>query len=507
MKLKNIDIHIFKILIANKKIALNEIIKIYSESESNIKASLNRLDYFLVNFNYGYVSKKNTTYSLHLTSNKKFDKSLNSFPALSSEERINYFLIILAFEKKIKICSVAKCFDVTRNTLSSDIKTLKNKLSNYNLTLDSIPWKGLYLKGDARDIYIFSIKTILKFLVKRESNQLVYNIYENLINPTIKNYYDNHLPPNLDYEFKKLSIEILKYFHIEIDLYGVNTLKAIFIFLTLNENHNAVFKNSLIFLEKFKEIEETYTKTLNKLLTSRLLDNNKVMLNNIEFIVISLILLQKKILFLKVKKNTPPIIADIENLFNLKFNILDKVEFLTLLDISKFNYEYDIYNYHKIPKEKFKFPELLVDVLKEFSIKHNYKILPQDFYILAHFLYNLIFNTYLKILVNKKILILDYSNNNWIGTNIKSKLSKNFKFKNIDILSIYMLDFFSTKVLESYDFIIYSLYSDTSTIPPSLVLLKDKLIILDYLDYFEASYLVNKLLFNRYLNNKKAKHI
>lgn len=58
MKLKNIDIHIFKILIANKKIALNEIIKIYSESESNIKASLNRLDYFLVNFNYGYVSKK-----------------------------------------------------------------------------------------------------------------------------------------------------------------------------------------------------------------------------------------------------------------------------------------------------------------------------------------------------------------------------------------------------------------------------------------------------------------
>lgn len=165
------------------------------------------------------------------------------------------------------------------------------------MTLDSIPWKGLYLKGDARDIYIFSIKTILKFLVKRESNQLVYNIYENLINPTIKNYYDNHLPPNLDYEFKKLSIEILKYFHIEIDLYGVNTLKAIFIFLTLNENHNAVFKNSLIFLKKFKEIEETYTKTLSKLLTSRLLDNNKVMLNNIEFIVISLILLQKKFYF------------------------------------------------------------------------------------------------------------------------------------------------------------------------------------------------------------------
>ncbi|MGL5662585.1 MAG: hypothetical protein ACRCW8_02240, partial [Cetobacterium sp.] len=104
----------------------------------------------------------------------------------------------------------------------------------------------------------------------------------------------------------------------------------------------------------------------------------------------------------------------------------------------------------------------------------------------------------------KKILILDYSNNNWIGSNIKTKLSKNFKFKNIDILSIYMLDFFSTNVLESYDFIIYSFYSDTTTLPTNLVPLKDKLIILDYLDYFEASYLVNKILFNRYLDRKKS---
>ncbi|MGL5657523.1 MAG: hypothetical protein ACRDDK_00420 [Cetobacterium sp.] len=505
MKLKNIDIHIFKILIANKKITLNEIVKIYSESEVNIKTSLNRLNNFLVSFNYGHISKKDTVYSLHLISNKKPNKSLNNFPVLSSKERINYFLIILAFEKKIKLCSVAKYFDVTRNTLSSDIKTLKNKLLNYNLTLDSIPWKGLYLKGEARDIYIFSIKTILKFLVKKESNQLVYNIYENLINPTIKDYYDKHIPPNLDYEFKKLSVEILRYFHIEIDLYGANTLKAIFIFLTLNKNNNTIFKNSLVFLKNFKQIEKLYIKTLNKLLTSKLLDNNEVMLNNIDFIVISLILLQKKLLFLEVKKNTPSIIIDLEDLFNLKFSTFDKVEFLTLLDISKFNYEYDIYNYHKIPKERFKFPELLVDVLKEYSIKHHYKILPQDFYILAHFLYNLIFNTYLKILINKKILILDYSNNNWIGSNIKTKLSKNFKFKNIDILSIYMLDFFSTNVLESYDFIIYSFYSDTTTLPTNLVPLKDKLIILDYLDYFEASYLVNKILFNRYLDRKKAK--
>ena len=503
MKLKNIDIHIFKILIANKKITLREIVKIYNESETNIKISLNRLNDFLIKYNYGHISKKNTTYSLYLTPDKKFEESSNSFPALSSEERINYFLIILAFEKKIKICSVAKHFDVTRNTLSSDIKTLKKKLLNYNLTLDSIPWKGLYLKGEPRDIYIFSIKIILKFLVKKESNQLIYNIYENLINPTIKNYYNKFIPPHLDYEFKKLSIDILKHFHIEIDLYGANTLKAIFIFLTLNKNNNTLFKKSLIFIEKHEKMKKTYVKTFNKLLASKLLDNKKIILNNIDFLVISLIILQKKVLFTEVKKNTAPIITDIEKIFNLKFNTFDKVEFLTLLDISKFNYEYDIYNYHKIPKERLKFPELLVDILKEYSTKYQYKILPQDFYILAHFLYNLIFNTYLKILVNKKILILDYSNNNWIGTNIKSKLNKNFKFKNVDILSIYMLDFFSNKILESYDFIIYSLYSDTTTLPTSLAPLKEKLIILDYLDYFEASFLVNKLLFNRHLEKNK----
>lgn len=503
MKLRNIDIHIFKILLSNKEIALDEIVRIYSESEKNVKLSLNRLNNFLIQFGYGDIVKKNNFYTLNLISNNIYKKDLNTFPNLSFEERVNYLLIQLAFEKKINIIKTAKYFDVTRNTLSSDIKKFKKKLLEYNLTLESIPWKGLYLKGDYRDIYIFSIKVILKFLVKKELNSTIYNIYEKLINPAIKDYYNNFISQELDYEFSKLSVSILKHFNIEMDLYGKNTLKAIFIFLTLNKNKMSLFKKSTIFKEKFILLKEEYNKTFNELLDSNLLSDKNNLLNNIEFIVISIVILQKKCLFLEMKSSTSLLIRDVEDIFNIKFTTIDKVEFITLLDAANFNYEYDIHNYHKIPKKNFKFPELLIDILKNRTLKYKYKILPQDFYVLAHFLYNLIFNTYLKLLTDKKILILDYSNNNWISANIKSKLSNNFNFKNIDTLSVYMVDFISLDVINSYDFIIYSPYSDITNLSNKLDVLNDKLIILDYLDYFEVSYLVNKLLFNKCFSEKR----
>lgn len=497
MKLRSIDMHIFKILLSNKEIALSEIVRIYNESEKDIKLSLNKLNNFLIRFSYGDIVKKNNLYTLNLISNNMSNKTLSYFPSLSLEERLNYLLIQLAFEKKINTVKTAKYFDITRNTLSSDVKNLKNKLLEYNLTLESIPWKGLYLKGDYKDIYIFSIKVILKFLVKKELNSTIYNIYEKLINPAIIDYYNNFISKDLDYEFSKLSISILKYFDIEMDLYGKNTLKAIFIFLTLNKDNMIFFKNSNIFKEKFIILQKPYNEIYRELIDSNLLFDKDNLLNNIEFLVISIVILQKKHLFLELEKSTPSILEDLENIFKIKLTISDKVEFITLLDIAKFNYEYDIHNYHKIPKNNFKFPEFLIYILKNCTLKYGYKILTQDFYILAHFLYNLIFITYLKLLINKKILILDYSNNNWISANIKSKLNNNFNFKNIDTLSVYLLDFIASDTLEEYDFIIYSSYSDLVTHFDKLDSLKDKLIILDYLDYFEVSYLVNKLLFNK----------
>lgn len=503
MKLKSIDIHIFKILLSNKEITLTEIVGIYNESERNIKLSLNRLNNFLIKFSYGEIIKENNHYMLNLISNNISNKTLSYFPNLSFEERMNYLLIQLAFEKKINTVKIAKYFDVTRNTLSSDIKTLKNKLLQYNLTLESIPWKGLYLKGSYKDVYIFSIKIILKFLVKKELNSTIYSIYEKMINPAIRDYYSNFITQDVDYEFSKLSISILKYFNIEMDLYGKNTLKAIFIFLTLNQDDMIPFKNSDIFKEKYLLLKKDYNKIYNELIDSKLLSDKKNLINNMEFLVISIVILQKRFLILEIEKNTPLIIDEIENIFNIEFTTDDKIEFITLLDIANFNYEYDIHNYHKIPKNNFKFPEFLIDILKKCTLKYNYKILSQDFYILAHFLYNLIFNTYLKFLINKKILILDYSNNNWISANIKSKLRNNFKFKNIDTLSVYLLESINPDILETYDFIIYSSYSDIATYFDKLDSLKKKIIILDYLDYFEVSYLINRLLFNKCIFKEK----
>lgn len=311
MKLKNIDIHIFKILLANKKINTTEIIKIYPENELNIKLSLSRLDNFLNNSNYGKITKDNNFYTLNLKPNKIFSKTLTSSPSLSSEERIFFLFLVLAFEQKINTCKIAEYFNITRNTLYNDIKLVKSKLAEQNLHLKSVPWKGLFLNGNKKDIYIFSIKIILKFLVEKEANQVIYNIYETLINPFFKTYYKKFISEELDYNFSKLSLQIVKYFNIEIDLYGVNTLKSIFIYLYLNQNSNPNFKYSSIFIENYSKVKDIYDKTLTALLKSNILLNENFLMDNIEFLVISIVILQKKTLFLMMENITPPRIMKI----------------------------------------------------------------------------------------------------------------------------------------------------------------------------------------------------
>ncbi|MBC2851746.1 hypothetical protein H5J22_10105 [Cetobacterium sp. 8H] len=499
MKLKSTDIHILKILLSNNQITLDEIKNIYDETDKNIKSSLNRLNSFLDKFNYGKIMKENDMYFFHLQDNIKLNKATALPFFISPEERINYLLFLLSFEKKINTIEIAKYLNITRNTLASDIKILKNKISVENLTLKSVPWKGIYLDGNYKDIYIFSIKNMIKFLVDKESNKFIYKLYDNIINPALKEYYRRFISKDLDEEFSKLSIDILKHFNLEMDLYGVNTLKAIFIYLYQN-NNNMDFKNSEIFFETYKKAKELYFDVYNSLISSELLVNKVFILENIEFLILSIITLQKKYLALEIQENTPIILRDIEKIFNIKFKLKEKIEFINILNVLNFNFHYEIHNYHKTPKNRLKFPDFLIEILKELTQKYNYKILKQDFYVLAHFLYDIIFIAHINNLKNKKILIFDYSNNNWVGNNIKNKLTNFFNFKNVDVLSSHMVNFFDCKIFSEYEFIISSSYSDDlNTLIRFCNIDEEKILILDYLDYFEVSSLINKLIFYKYL--------
>lgn len=502
MKLKHIDIQILKILINNKNITIDEIKSILNKQNMNIKTTLDKLNNFLKKFNYGFIYKLEQKYSLKLNKQIPQNSSPLSFPLLSSEERINYLLLVLSFEKKINLREIAENFNINRNTLVSDIKNLKTKLKKYNLTIHSVPWQGIYLTGNSRDIYLFSIQFILKLLLEKEVNKFVYTIHLSSINPFIKIYYDSFISNNLDLDFSNTSINILKIFNIELEIYEINTIKTLLIFLYLNPDI-VYIKNLSSTLRDLQISKELYFKIYNDFLASNLLTKYSFLSNNIDFFILSILKLQKEIVLLQVKNSTSLIIRELELIFNIKFNLKNKIDFLTLLETFEFNFLFEIYNYNQLPKNDSILPEFLIKVLKKVAIKYNYNILRQDFYTLTHFIYNIIFTTYMKKIKNKKFLILDNNTNNWSGNNIKFKLEKFFKIKNIEIFSIYMIQFFNFTFINSFDFIIISSRTDNSDF---LSLLKDfehKIIILDFLDYFEFSSIINKIFLEKCVNNQK----
>lgn len=502
MKLKHIDIQILKILINNKNITVDEIKSILNKQNINIKTTLDKLNNFLNKFNYGFIHKLEKKYILKLNKQILHNLPPLSFPLLSSEERINYLMLVLSFERKINLREIADNFKINRNTLVLDIKNLKSKLKRYNLGIYSVPWQGIYLTGNSRDIYLFSIKFILKLLIEKEFNQFIYTLHLSSINPFIKIYYDRFISNNLDLDFSTTSINILKFFNIELEIYGINTIKSLLIFLYLNPDivHIQNLNSTLRDLQISKKL---YSKIYNDFLDSNLLTKYSFLSDNINFFIISILKLQKKIDLLKVKNNSFLIIRELELIFDIKFNLKNKIHFLTLLETFEFNFLFDIYNYNQLPKNDSNFPEFLIKILKKLAVKYNYNILSQDFYTLTHFIYSIIFPIYIKKIQNKRFLILDNNINKWAGNNIKFKFEKYFKIKNIEVFSIYMTQFFNFNSINSFDFIIISSRADNSDF---LTLLKDfesKIIILDFLDYFEFSSIINKIFLEKCVNNQK----
>ncbi len=133
-----------------------------------IKKNIQLLDNYLVSHNYGYIKKKNETYSVK---NKKndFSKLFSDLSILSKKEREDIICLELLLNKQIKLEELREKLIVSRSTINNDLKRVKDYLEQNQIFLESKSYRGVFLKNlDSQNIKNILCEKIMKLLVGKE---------------------------------------------------------------------------------------------------------------------------------------------------------------------------------------------------------------------------------------------------------------------------------------------------------------------------------------------------
>lgn len=180
---------------------IKELEKLFNISERTVRNDIERIDqYFLEN----NLSRINKTYGgiLKIQDINSVKKIFYNewFDNFSSEERIEYIIIKSLLMKSLNISHISHELDISRTTISSDIKEVKKILNEFNIQLESDCKNGYTIIGSEEKIR----KLFLKILMKTSKKTLNIKMKLLLLEITIEN--TKGVDIFLSYIQKKLNI-------------------------------------------------------------------------------------------------------------------------------------------------------------------------------------------------------------------------------------------------------------------------------------------------------------
>lgn len=492
MTLSKIDVYILKLLLNHEVLSLEQIAFFLNISIVTARNSIKNINTFLKNYDFGKIAKFNKDYCLNL-SKESFDIPEDSFNiVLSSEERISYIIILLIFEKKINLNSLTTIFNVSRNTLNNDLLHIKKFLKKSNLSLKSISWQGILLKGNPNDIKEFTIKYLIKILIKKEFSEIIWTLYGKFLNPFVKNYFDTFINPNLPSNLKLLQQKIINSLNLEIGVYLYKKIECILIYhfifyddlcknFSLDPNISTdilkkkfdFIHSSLLDIDEFKEIDHKVFQSL----------------------VASLLTITDEYIFFAHKELTKPISDRVEEIYNVALNTTELTLLAQLLSNAYFKFDFSIISYSNYFVTNYDIPKSVITDIKYVLKKKKITLLEEDYYSIAIFLYDTICTRYRSSNLDIKFLIIDSSFKNWLGHELKKEFLKHLSFLKIDILSIFNQSILDNSLIEKYDYILFTNYIDKKTLLNKNPELKDKVYYVKYNDFFEVNNLWGQLFF------------
>ncbi|MGL4537702.1 MAG: hypothetical protein ACRCUD_01205 [Cetobacterium sp.] len=357
-----------------------------------------------------------------ILNDKPLLKILKQNQIFAKEDRIFYIILILLKHYDLKLNlnlnTLSSVLNISRRTLSEDLNSVKKSLNFYNLNINSMPSKGVYIFGDIADIKTCFLSYLFKFLIEfkelpllmskdyfsffqqkmsqniiKEIDYFVYtfdlDIFANnkkLLKSIYRIYFEENCKDNISTlsfeEFKKIFLDVFPLKNIEkvytffkTSTLGKFPLKYINVFIltlkfctgTLKEKNiclNKEYENLRKTFSKFTSLDYSKNSYFEKF-TNRVYIANKessfLYMNDLSFLDLNLTYKIKDEcyqLFLELRKNY----------FNIQFS---NIIFLYLWNLNKINF-LEITNTIVVFKD---LPKFLQPIIKNlFLLKENINI-------------------------------------------------------------------------------------------------------------------------------------
>lgn len=150
-------------LLFQSNLSSEEILKYININNLTLNTNIKNINEKLKSLNLPKISLENGEYSLFLSKREK-EKFYNSCTDYSQNQRWNYLILKLLLEKELNLDKEKDLLNVSRATIQRDLKKIKNILEEYNIQVNSILWKGIYLlQKDNKNIYKLVFEIFVKF--------------------------------------------------------------------------------------------------------------------------------------------------------------------------------------------------------------------------------------------------------------------------------------------------------------------------------------------------------
>jgi hypothetical protein len=489
--LSKVDITIFKLLLNHESLSLEKIQFFLKVSIVTARNSLKNLNLFLKKYNFGEILKLKKEYSLILTTDSFNDLEQDFEVTLSSEERISYITILLIFEKKINLNSLTTVLNVSRNTLKNDLTQIKKFLKKFNINLKSISWQGIILQGGFNDIKAFSINYLIKILIKKEFNELIWILYGKFLNPLIKNYFDKFISKEVFSQIKAIQENIIKTFNFQLGVYDYKKIECILIYHTIFKED--ILNSFYLNLNNLDEIlKNDYEEIFFNLKKLNIFQGDDKLLQSLSM---SILTITEEYIFSHYKDITTPISNRVQEIYSVTLNKKELSLLAEILSTAYFKYDFNIISYLNYFVTNYDIPKSVITDIKYTLKKKKIVLLEEDYYILAIYLYDTICTRYKNLKIDMNFLIIDSSFKNWLGQELKKEFLKHLSFLTIDIISIFNHPILDDSFVEKYDYILFTNYVDKKNLLDKHPNFKDKVYYIKYNDFFEVNNLWGQLFF------------